>query len=92
VETTNGDGFGFGWYATAPAPGLFLSTEPAGNDRNLRRELAAQITAGVVFAHVRASTGTAIQQTNCHPSRLTSSRNRPWRQPVSRPRRTSHRH
>ncbi|MGW6931006.1 class II glutamine amidotransferase [Lentzea sp. NPDC054927] len=68
VETINGDGFGVGWYATAPAPGLFLSTEPAWNDRNLR-ELAAQTTAGVVFAHVRASTGTAIQQTNCHPFR-----------------------
>lgn len=68
VETTNGDGFGVGWYATAPAPGLFLSTEPAWNNRNLR-ELAAQITAGVVFAHIRASTGTAIQQTNCHPFR-----------------------
>jgi predicted glutamine amidotransferase len=68
VETTNGDGFGVGWYATAPTPGLFLSTEPAWNDRNLR-ELAAQIKAGVVFAHVRASTGTAIQQTNCHPFR-----------------------
>ncbi|SFR28026.1 glutamine amidotransferase [Lentzea waywayandensis] len=68
VETTNGDGFGVGWYSTAPLPGLFLSTEPAWNDRNLR-ELSAQITAGLVFAHVRASTGTAVQQTNCHPFR-----------------------
>ncbi|MDX8050769.1 class II glutamine amidotransferase [Lentzea sp. BCCO 10_0798] len=68
VETTNGDGFGVGWYANAPTPGLFLSTEPAWNDRNLR-ELAAQTSSGVVFAHVRASTGTAIQQTNCHPFR-----------------------
>ncbi|MGW6442744.1 class II glutamine amidotransferase [Lentzea sp. NPDC055074] len=68
VETTNGDGFGVGWYANAPGPGLFLSTEPAWNDRNLR-ELAAQTAAGVVFAHVRASTGTAVQQTNCHPFR-----------------------
>jgi glutamine amidotransferase len=68
VETTNGDGFGVGWYADAPVPGLFLSTEPAWNDRNLR-ELSAQIRAGVVFAHIRASTGTAVQQTNCHPFR-----------------------
>ncbi|MFJ8962280.1 class II glutamine amidotransferase [Lentzea sp. NPDC102401] len=68
VETTNGDGFGVGWYASASRPGLFLSTEPAWNDRNLR-ELSAQTTAGVVFAHVRASTGTAVQQTNCHPFR-----------------------
>ncbi|MCX2946891.1 class II glutamine amidotransferase [Lentzea sp. NEAU-D7] len=68
VETTNGDGFGVGWYANSPTPGLFLSTEPAWNDRNLR-ELAAQTVAGAVFAHVRASTGTAVQQTNCHPFR-----------------------
>lgn len=68
VETTNGDGFGVGWYGSAATPGVFLSTEPAWNDRNLR-ELSAQISAGLVFAHVRASTGTAVQQTNCHPFR-----------------------
>jgi glutamine amidotransferase len=49
ATTTNGDGFGVGWYATAPQPGLFLSTEPAWNDRNLR-ELSAQTTAGAVSA------------------------------------------
>ena len=68
VETTNGDGFGVGWYGSAPYPGLFRSTEPAWNDRNLR-ELSAQASAGRVFAHIRASTGSAIQQTNCHPFR-----------------------
>ncbi|MEV6235349.1 class II glutamine amidotransferase [Lentzea sp. NPDC051838] len=68
VEATNGDGFGVGWYATADAPGLFLSTEPAWNNRNLR-ELSAQIASERVFAHVRASTGSAVQQTNCHPFR-----------------------
>ena len=39
AETTNGDGFGIGWYDTAPAPGVFRSIEPAWNDQNLR-ELA----------------------------------------------------
>jgi glutamine amidotransferase len=68
VETTNGDGFGVGWYGSAPYPGLFHSTEPAWNDRNLR-ELSAQASAGRVFAHIRASTGSAVQQTNCHPFR-----------------------
>ena len=68
VETTNGDGFGVGWYGNAPYPGLFHSTEPAWNDRNLR-ELSAQASAGRVFAHIRASTGSAVQQTNCHPFR-----------------------
>src|SRR5215218_1148781 len=41
VETTNGDGFGVGWYdANAYAPAIFRSVEPAWNDRNLR-EVAA---------------------------------------------------
>ncbi|GAB3246477.1 class II glutamine amidotransferase [Arthrobacter pigmenti] len=68
AETTNGDGFGVGWYGTAPVPGIFHSTEPAWNDRNLH-ELSAQATASRVFAHIRASTGSAVQQTNCHPFR-----------------------
>lgn len=68
AETTNGDGFGVGWYGAGPTPGVFRSTEPAWHDRNLR-ELAAQASAGRVFAHIRATTGTAVQQTNCHPFR-----------------------
>lgn len=68
VETTNGDGFGVGWYGKRPTPGLFRSTEPAWNDRNLH-ELAMQASPGYVFAHIRATTGTAVQQTNCHPFR-----------------------
>ena len=68
AETMNGDGFGIGWYSSLPRPGLFHSTDPAWNDRNLR-ELAALAWSGRVFAHIRASTGTAVQQTNCHPFR-----------------------
>jgi predicted glutamine amidotransferase len=68
VETTNGDGFGVGWYGRAPEPRLYRSTSPAWNDRNLR-ELAADVQSGLFLAHVRASTGTAVQQTNCHPFR-----------------------
>ena len=68
AETTNGDGFGVGWYGTEPIPGLFHSTEPAWSDRNLR-ELSAQASADRVFAHIRATTGTPVQQTNCHPFR-----------------------
>ena len=68
VETTNGDGFGIGWYGTEPVPGIFHSTEPVWHDRNLR-ELAGQASASRIFAHIRATTGTAIQQTNCHPFR-----------------------
>ena len=67
-EPTNGDGFGIGWYGRAPEPRLYRSTSPAWNDRNLR-ELAAEVESGLFLAHVRASTGTAVQQTNCHPFR-----------------------
>jgi len=68
AEAVNGDGFGVGWYGPEENPGLFRSTEPAWNDLNLR-ELAAHARASRVFAHIRASTGTAVQQTNCHPFR-----------------------
>ena len=68
AETTNGDGFGVGWYGPVETPGVFHSIEPAWNDRNLR-ELAAHIESPLVFAHIRASTGSPVQQTNCHPFR-----------------------
>ncbi|MDH4103435.1 MAG: class II glutamine amidotransferase [Thermoleophilia bacterium] len=68
AETTNGDGFGVGWYGESETPGTFKSIEPAWNDWNLR-DLAGHIRSGLVFAHIRASSGSAIQQTNCHPFR-----------------------
>jgi glutamine amidotransferase len=68
ADPLNGDGFGVGWYGGFDTPGLFRSIEPAWNDRNLR-ELSRHATSSRVFAHVRASTGTAVQQTNCHPFR-----------------------
>jgi len=68
AETTNGDGFGVGWYDAAAAPGLFRSIEPAWNDLNLR-ELAGHVSSHLFFAHVRAAVGSAVQQTNCHPFR-----------------------
>jgi glutamine amidotransferase len=68
VETTNGDGFGIGWYGESSTPAVFKSVEPAWNDRNLQ-ELSGHVRSGLVFAHIRASTGTPVQQTNCHPFR-----------------------
>ena len=68
ATTTNGDGFGIGWYGAEETPGIFHSVEPAWNDHNLR-ELAQHLTSPLVFAHIRASTGSAVQQTNCHPFR-----------------------
>jgi predicted glutamine amidotransferase len=68
VETTNGDGFGVGWYGPDGMPGVFHGVGPAWGDRNLR-ELSGHVESGRFLAHIRASTGTAVQQTNCHPFR-----------------------
>ena len=66
AETTNGDGFGVGWYGTGGGPGLYHSISPAWGDANLRH-LAGHIQSPLFLAHVRATTGTAVQETNCHP-------------------------
>jgi predicted glutamine amidotransferase len=66
VSTTNGDGFGIGWYDSRPEPGQFRDILPAWNDSNLR-SMSAQIRSPLFFAHVRASTGTPTSRTNSHP-------------------------
>ena len=68
VEPTNGDGFGLGWYGVGNGPGVYRSVSPAWGEANLR-ELASHIESPLFLAHVRAATGTAVQQTNCHPFR-----------------------
>src|SRR4051794_37460324 len=68
AETTNGDGFGVGWYGGGTGPALYHSISPAWGDANLR-ELAAHVESPLFLAHIRATSGTAIQQTNCHPFR-----------------------
>jgi glutamine amidotransferase len=78
AETTNGDGFGTGWYTDpatealdpADTPALFRGIGPAWSDRNLR-DLAAHVRSHLFFAHIRAATGTgsATQESNCHPFR-----------------------
>jgi glutamine amidotransferase len=68
AETTNGDGFGVGWYLEDPEPGLYKDVRPAWNDRNLR-DLSRHIRSRLFLAHVRATTGSPVQQTNCHPFR-----------------------
>ena len=69
--TTNGDGFGIGWYPkeVGASPAVFRSTHPAWNDENLR-EIATQISTPLLFAHVRASSGTPVERSNCHPFRF----------------------
>jgi predicted glutamine amidotransferase len=66
--TTNGDGFGVGWYGTAETPGVYKGVQPAWSDDNLLN-LCAQIKSPLFMAHVRSTTGTPVQQTNCHPFR-----------------------
>ncbi|WP_322103042.1 class II glutamine amidotransferase [Paraburkholderia sp. J41] len=69
ATTTNGDGFGLGWYQHPhDIPYRFRSVHPAWNDRNLR-ELARAVSAPMFIAHVRAATHTPVQETNCHPFR-----------------------
>ena len=47
---------------------MYKSIEPAWNDSNLR-EIAGQVRTPMLLAHVRASTGTPVQRSNCHPFR-----------------------
>jgi glutamine amidotransferase len=65
-STTNGDGFGIGWYGMRDVPGVYKDIRPAWNDRNLQA-LTAQIESSMFLAHVRATTGSPVQRTNCHP-------------------------
>ena len=64
----NADGVGLGWYGERETPGLYRSVAPAWGDRNLR-EIASQVRSPLFLAHIRAATGTPVEQTNCHPFR-----------------------
>jgi len=64
--STNGDGFGLGWYGGRAEPGLYREVRPAWSDENLQH-LCRHICSPLFFAHVRASTGTPTTRPNCHP-------------------------
>jgi glutamine amidotransferase len=66
IETTNGDGFGVGWYGEEDTPGVYRDTHPAWNDSNFRH-LTQHIHSRLFLSHVRAATGPPVQYTNCHP-------------------------
>lgn len=69
AESTNGDGFGVGWYSGhLGTPGIYRDVRPAWNDDNFR-DLARHIRSHMFMAHIRAATGSAIQRSNCHPFR-----------------------
>ena len=69
TASTNGDGFGLGWYGAHTEPGLYREVRPAWSDENLRY-LCRHIQSHLYFAHVRASTGTPITR-NSAVSRIT---------------------
>src|SRR4030081_2292456 len=62
-HTTNGDGFGVAWSEERPSAAVIRVVGPAWANRNLR-ELASHIRTPMFLAHVRASTGTPVQETN----------------------------
>jgi glutamine amidotransferase len=66
--STNGDGFGIGWYGERGEPGVYREVMPAWSDENLLA-LARTLKSRLFFAHVRAATGTAIARQNSHPFR-----------------------
>lgn len=70
AETTNGDGFGLGWYLPdmRDDPARYRGVDPAWNDANLR-DLTRHIESPLFLAHIRAAVGSPVQQTNCHPFR-----------------------
>jgi predicted glutamine amidotransferase len=69
ASLSNLDGFGLGWYRDdRERPGLYRNIAPAWSDPNLR-EIAEQVHSPLFVAHVRAATGTPVQQSNCHPFR-----------------------
>jgi len=47
---------------------MYKSVQPAWNDANLH-DLCDHVSSGLFMAHIRASTGTPVQYTNCHPFR-----------------------
>ena len=68
AETTNGDGFGIGWYDAAPAPGSSAASSRPGMTRTCASS-PGHISSHLFFAHIRAAIGSPVQQTNCHPFR-----------------------
>ena len=66
-EPTNGDGVGVGWYSEhLDLPGVYREVRPAWNDENFKA-VAWHVRSRLFMGHVRASTGTAVQRSNCHP-------------------------
>ena len=63
ATTTNGDGFGIGWYGEGAEPALFKDIEPAWNDKNLREAGRSGPYTAVVrpYQGVDRNAGAALQ-------------------------------
>src|SRR3954469_17579843 len=64
----NADGVGLGWYGEGEEPGFYRSVAPDWGDR-IPRGVASQVRSPLFLAHIRAATGTPVEETNCHPFR-----------------------
>jgi glutamine amidotransferase len=52
--TTNGDGFGIGWYNDREFPGVFKDVRPAWNDSNPATATRSAMTTGCSFTTARS--------------------------------------
>lgn len=66
VTPLNADGFGLGWHNDNGGVETYHNEIAAGADPNLFR-LCERVRSGSFFAHVRATTGTEVMKSNCHP-------------------------
>ncbi len=66
ILSTNGDGFGVGWYSEKTEPGIFKDSEPAWLNQNLH-EICTNIKARIFMAHIRSATTGSVQRSNSHP-------------------------
>lgn len=64
--SVNGDGIGLAWYGEHKEPCLYRDIQPAWSNCNVLN-LVRQVRSRLFLSHVRASTGSAITQQNCHP-------------------------
>lgn len=72
----NMDGLGVAWYSHAAEryekaivgsrPAMYKTQSPPSNDFNFRN-ICCNIESNCVFAHIRATSGSVVQQTNSHP-------------------------
>jgi glutamine amidotransferase len=69
AETTNGDGFGVGWYGTADTPAVFHSIEPAWNDEPARARRPHQLAARVRALSARREAARSSRRTATVPPR-----------------------